>query len=311
MKYAIFLALILILGCTFCGKSDAGNYLNAQHRIKVGFSISTLKNPFFMELKKGAEEKAAELDVELIALDALDNPAKQLSDVEDMLERGIDILLINPCDSDAVVPAVKAANRAHVPVICLDRNSASGNVSCYIASDNVEGGRMAARHIVEKLNGKGDIVVLEGIPGTSAARERGKGFKEVISNYPSMHVLSSQPANFDRAEGMRVMSNLLQAYPNIDCVFCQNDEMALGAIRAIEEAEREGIMVVGFDAISDALRCIKEGKMAATIQQQPVLMGELGVENACKMAEGEKTDSYIPVPLKLLCEDNIGEVLKS
>jgi ribose transport system substrate-binding protein len=307
MKRTSFVTSILALAlmCSFFGAGNVRSSSGEQPKTRVGFSVSTLKNPFFIELKRGVEEKAAERDIELITLDALDNPAKQLSDVEDLLERGIDVLLINPCDSDAVVPAVKAANRAHVPVICLDRNSASGRVSCYIASDNVEGGRMAARYIVEKLNGKGDVVVLEGIPGTSAARERGKGFNEVISNHPNIRVLSSQPANFDRAEGMRVMSNLLQAYPNIDCVFCQNDEMALGAIRAIEEAGREGIMVVGFDAISDALKCIKEGKMAATIQQQPVIMGNLGVENACRIVNGEKTDSYIPVPLKLICGENI------
>ena len=148
---------------------------------KIGLVVSTQDNPFFVTLKEGAEKKAKELGHEIIVLDSQNTPSKELSNVEDLMVKGIDVLLINPTDSDAVTAAVKEANRSKVPVVTLDRGANGGKVVSHVASDNVAGGKMAGEYVLKSLNGKGKVVELEGIPGTTAARDRGKGFNEAIN----------------------------------------------------------------------------------------------------------------------------------
>ncbi|MGE5583116.1 MAG: ribose ABC transporter substrate-binding protein RbsB [Bacillota bacterium] len=266
----------------------------------VGLVISTLNNPFFVTLKEGAEKKAKELGYQLIVLDSQNDSAKELANVEDLVQQKIGVLLINPTDSDAVVNAVRTANANKIPVITIDRASNGGAVVTHIASDNVAGGKMAAEYIAKLLKGKGKVVELQGIPGTSAARDRGKGFNEGIAAYPGIKVVAQQSADFDRQKGLTVMENILQAQPEINAVFAHNDEMALGALKAIEAAKRAGIIVVGFDAIDDAVKAVKNGSMAATVAQQPELMGALGVENADRVLKGKKVEKSIPVGLKLV-----------
>lgn len=269
--------------------------------IKIGLAVSTLNNPFFVDLKDGAEAKAAELGIEILTVDAQDDAASQLSSVEDLLIKQIDVLIVNPVDGNAVVAAVSAANAAGVPVITVDRAAEGGDVVSHIASDNVAGGEMAGDFIAKQLGESGKVVELEGIPGTSAARDRGKGFNQSMDKYSDMEVIARQPAAFDRAEGMTVMENILQGNPEIDAVFAHNDNMALGAMEAISAAGRsDQIMIVGFDAISDAVAAVKAGKLAATVAQKPDLMGAMAVETAIKVANGETVPEYTPVPLELI-----------
>lgn len=299
----LFLLLTFILTVALiagCSTGNTNNTSNAKEEKTIGLVISTLNNPFFVTLKDGAEAKAKELGYKLIVADSQNDSSKELSNVEDLIQQKVDVLLINPVDSDAVVNAIKEANSKNIPVITLDRSANGGDVICHIASDNVKGGEMAAEFIAKTLNGKGNVVELEGIPGTSAARDRGKGFDEAIAKYPDIKIIAKQAADFDRSKGLSVMENILQAQPKIDAVFAQNDEMALGAIKAIESANRQGILVVGFDGTDDALKAIKDGKMAATIAQQPALIGSLGVEMADKYLKGEKVEKFIPAELKLI-----------
>ena len=160
---------------------------------------------------------------------------------------------------------------------------------------------MAAEYVGKRLNGKGTVVMLEGIAGTSAARDRGKGFRDGLKKYPGITLVASQTADFDRAKGLQVMENILQAQKKVDAVFAQNDEMALGAVQAIGAAKRDKeTFVVGFDAIADALKAVQGGKLAATIAQQPREMGRLAVEAAAKALGGQKLPKFTPVPLKLV-----------
>lgn len=264
---------------------------------RIGLVISTQNNPFFVTLKEGAEAKAKELGHDLIVLDSQDNPAKELGNVEDLLVKGVDVLLINPTDSDAVVSSVKAANRSKIPVVTLDRAANGGNVVSHVASDNVLGGEMAGNFIVEKLGGKGKVVELEGIPGTTAARDRGTGFNKVAAG--KLEVVAKQAADFDRTKGLNVMENILQAQPEIQAVFAHNDEMALGALKAIEASGRD-IFVVGFDATDDAVAAVKEGKLAATVAQKPAEIGAIGVEVADKIVKKQAVEKNVPVALELV-----------
>jgi ribose transport system substrate-binding protein len=264
----------------------------------VGLVVSTLNNPFFVTLKDGAVGEAKKAGINLIVLDSQNDPAKEIANVEDLLSKGVAAILINPTDSDAVGNAIKMANRAKVPVITLDRGANAGAVVSHIASDNVAGGKMAGAFIAEKLGKKGNVVELEGIPGTSAARDRGKGFNDALKG-TAVKVVARQAADFDRTKGLNVMENILQAQPKIDAVFAHNDEMALGAMRAITAAKKN-IMVVGFDATDDAVKAVQDGKMAATVAQQPAFIGAKGVETAKAVLEGKKVQAYVPVGLKLI-----------
>lgn len=266
----------------------------------IALTVSTLDNPFFVSLKDGAQKKADELGYKLVVLDSQNDPAKELSNVEDLTVRGAKVLLINPTDSAAVGNAVAIANRNKIPVITLDRGAAKGDVVSHIASDNVAGGKMAGDFIAQKLGNGAKVIQLEGLAGTSAARERGEGFKQAVDEH-KFTVLASQPADFDRTKGLNVTENLLASKGDVQAIFAQNDEMALGALRAIGAANKK-VLVVGFDGTDDGVKAVKSGKLAATVAQQPELIGSLGVETADKILKGEKVEAKIPVALKVVTE---------
>ncbi|MDE2299539.1 MAG: ribose ABC transporter substrate-binding protein RbsB [Burkholderiales bacterium] len=266
---------------------------------KIALVVSTLNNPFFVTLRDGAQAEAKVLGYDLVVLDSQNDPAKELANVEDVLRQGVKVLLLNPADSDAAKASVRAADEKKVPVITLDRAANGIKVASHIASDNVAGGKLAGELIAKQLGGKGNVVELQGIPGASAARDRGQGFHQAMSAAPGIKIVASQSADFDRTKGLNVMENILQAQPKIDAVFAHNDEMALGAIKAIQATKRH-IVVVGFDGTDDAVAAIKNGSMLASVAQQPAMIGSLGVQTADKVIKGQPVPAFTPVPLKLL-----------
>ncbi|AHK19241.1 ribose ABC transporter substrate-binding protein RbsB [Yersinia similis] len=272
---------------------------NALAKDTIALVVSTLNNPFFVSMKDGAQKEADKLGYNLVVLDSQNNPAKELANVQDLTVRGTKLLLINPTDSDAVGNAVKMANQANIPVITLDRLANSGTVVSHIASDNRFGGKIAGDFIAKKLGNDAKVIQLEGIAGASAARERGEGFKQSMEQH-QFQLLASQPADFDRTKGLNVMQNLLTAYPNVQAVFAQNDEMALGALRALQTAGKTDVLVVGFDGTDDGIKAVEGGKLGATIAQRPDQIGVIGVQTADKVLKGEKVQSVIPVDLKLV-----------
>lgn len=305
MLLLVVLMTVALIGCgTTQSNLENKNTANTSGKITIGFSISTLNNPFFVTLKDGAEKAAKDAGVTLNVVDAQDKTSKQISDIEDLIQKKVSVILINPTDSAAVVSAVESANKANIPVITVDRASNGGKVVAHIASDNVKGGSMAADFIMKALNSQGNIVELQGIAGTSAANDRGKGFHNVVDGKAGVKVVASQPADFDRAKGLSVMENILQGNKDIKAVFAHNDEMALGAVSALQAAGRSNVLVVGFDATDDAVKAVKEGKMAATVAQKPDLIGKTAIETAIKVAKGEKVDANIPVALDLITKDN-------
>jgi len=299
--------LIVLIACSNQGPDTgpggkAPSTAAAPGAATIGLSISTMDNPFFVALRDGAEAEAKDIGINLITVDAQNDPAKQIAGVEDLIQKKVAVILLNPTDSDAVANVVKEATAAGIKVISLDRAVNGAEVSSHIASDNVAGGKLAGEFLLKKLNGKGNLVELVGIPGSSAARERGEGFDSVIEGKPGVKLVARQPANFDRAQGLAVMENILQGNKDIQGVFAQNDEMALGAERAIEEANLKNVAVVGFDATPDALAAVKAGKLAATVQQKPELIGKAGVDAAKLLIDGKPVDRNIPVPLALITQ---------
>lgn len=295
------LATVFAAGCQRGGGGEEGP--------KIGLSISTLNNPFFVTLRNGAQDAAKKEGAELIVADAQDDAATQQDDVQNFVTQQVDAILVNPVDSEAIVPAIQAANQADIPVLALDRGAAGGEIATLIASDNVQGGRMAGEELIQ-LVGSGPVAQLEGIPGASPTRDRGQGFEEAMNAQDAVELVASQTANFDRAEGLDVTQNILQSNPGIKGIFAQNDEMALGAVRALGDRAGSEVKVVGFDAVEDALKAIQAGKMNATVAQQPGKIGSLGVENAMKVIDGESVPENIPVEVKLVTKENVSEFLQ-
>ncbi|MER5497059.1 MULTISPECIES: substrate-binding domain-containing protein [unclassified Streptomyces] len=274
---------------------------------KVGMSLSTLNNPFFVQMKAGAQAEAEKAGVDLTVTDAQNDASQQANQLQNFTSSGMKSIIVNPVDSDAAGPAVRGANKADIPVVAADRGVNDARTATLVASDNVAGGRLAAKALAEKLGGRGSIVILQGTAGTSASRERGAGFAEGLKAYPGIKVVAEQPADFDRTKGLDVMTNLLQSHPGITGVFAENDEMALGAVKALGGKAGKSVSVVGFDGTPDGLKAVAAGTLYASVAQQPKELGRIAVQNAVKAAEGEKIGDMVKVPVKVVTGKNVAD----
>ncbi|MEU3554947.1 ABC transporter permease/substrate-binding protein [Streptomyces fragilis] len=282
------------------------NGSDAAAKRKVGLSLSTLNNPFFVQIRQGAEQEAKKLGVDLTVTDAQNDASQQANQLQNFTSSGLSTIVVNPVDSDAAGPSVRSANKADIPVVAVDRGVNKARIDALVASDNVEGGRMAARALGEKLGGKGSIVILQGQAGTSASRERGQGFAEGLKEFPGIEVVAKQPADFDRTKGLDVMTNLLQAHPDVQGVFAENDEMALGAAKALGSRAGKDVQVVGFDGTPDGLKAVEAGTLYASVAQQPTELGRIAVRNALDAAEGKDLKDLVKVPVKVVTKENVG-----
>ncbi|MFI6248164.1 substrate-binding domain-containing protein [Streptomyces sp. NPDC051016] len=272
---------------------------------KVGLALSTLNNPFYVSLRAGAQAEAKRLGVDLTVTDAQNDASQQANQLQNFTSSGLGAIIVNAVDSDAVSPAAKAVNKSGTPLIAVDRSVNNARSASFVASDNITGGKLAAKALAGKLGGTGKIVILQGQAGTSAARERGAGFTEGLKAYPGIKVIAEQPADWDRTKGLDVMTNLLQAHPDVNGVFAENDEMALGAIKALGSKAGSSVTVLGFDGTADGLAAVKNGSLYASVAQQPTLLGKIAVDNALKAIQGKSVESAVKVPVKVITKDNV------
>ncbi|WP_030779651.1 substrate-binding domain-containing protein [Streptomyces sp. NRRL S-920] len=272
---------------------------------KVGMSLSTLNNPFFVQMKEGAQAEADKAGVDLTVTDAQNDASQQSNQLQNFTGEGVKSIIVNPVDSDAAGPAVRGANKQDIPVVAADRGVNKAKTATLVASDNVAGGRLAAKALAGKLGGKGKVVVLQGTPGTSASRERGQGFAEGIKAYPGIKVVARQPADFDRTKGLDVMTNLLQSNQGVNGVFAENDEMALGAVKALGAKAGTSVPVVGFDGTPDGLKAVEAGTLYASVAQQPRELGRIAVRNAVRAARGKEVREMVKVPVKVVTSKNV------
>ena len=290
---AVILSVLLLGGCT----KQMGMKQSVMKKGEIGFTISDEKDPFFAPLIESAKQEANTQDVKLMIVDAKYNAAKQANDIKDFILKKVSVIIVNPVDSAGIAPSVAAAKKAGITVISLDRTVIGESVASQIASDNVAGGKIAGSYLLKLVGENADIAELQGSQGTSAATDRGKGFHEAVDG--KANVVASVTANFKREEGRIATENILRANPNVKGIFAHNDEMALGAVDAVSAAGKD-IVIVGFDAIDDALAAVKEGRMAATVAQMPAKMGKTAVQTAVKLMNGEKVASSIPVSVMLI-----------
>lgn len=312
-KFTILLLITLLVFTSFsCYKEEFPG------RPTVALVVKTLNNPFFNDMQAGAEDMARELEINLIvqAAEREVDVEQQVQIVENLIQRRVDAIMLTPSGSREVVPVIARANSNNIPIINLDTKvdadllaSDNAYVATFIGSDNFEGGYIAGKFVGEQLNGEGEVAILEGIPGHETADSRQQGFLSGISEYPGIEIVTSQTANWERNLGYNVFENILQSYNDIQAVFAASDLMALGAIEAISASGRnpDEILVVGFDAHTEAVDAIRRGVMHATVAQNPYEIGRAGVEYAYKVLNGEEIPNNINVEIKLITQENVDE----
>ena len=299
-------ATLLCTSLTACNRDSGGNNAAGDSANKsITFALSTQANSFMVKMREGAQKKADELGLTINFQDASDDSATQANQLANAAATGAGAVIVNPTDSDAMAPAVKQLTDAKIPVVAVDRAVNNAEVSSYIASDNVGGGKQAAKALSEAIHGEGEILVLQGKTGSSASRERGQGFDEGLKDSPNIKVVAKQTAEFERVKGLDVTTNLLQAHPNVKAIFAENDEMALGAIEALGDKAGKAVIVVGVDGVEDALKAIKEGTMYASIAQQPADMAAQAVVEASKLLKGEAATKEMQVDVVTVTKENV------
>lgn len=287
-------------------EADESSVSTDDKKLVIGLAMNTQTNPFFVDVKDGVQKAADENGIELYITDAQDDPTIQMKDIENLITKNPDAIIIDTCDSDAIVSSVEACNEAGIPVFTMDRESNGGEVVAHIGYDAIKSGKIAGQYLADTLGGKGNIVELQGIMGTNVAQNRSKGFNEVIAENPDMKIVASQVADFDRATGMTVMENILQANEHIDGLYAANDEMLLGALEAIEAAGRlDEITMIGCDAIDDTLEAIKSGKVEATIAEPPFFLGKAILNTAYDYLQGKDVEANVILDNSLVTAENV------
>lgn len=276
----------------------------------IGLAMNTQTNPFFVTVKEGVQKACDERVIELIVTDAQDDPAIQQKDVENLITKKPDAIIIDTCDSDAIVSSVEACNEAGIPVFTMDREANGGEVISHIGYDAIKSGKLAGQFLVDSLGGKGKIVELQGVMGTNVAQNRSEGFNSVIKENPDMEIVACQVADFDRAKAMSVMENILQANPEIDGLYAANDEMLLGALEAIEGAGRTAdIVKCGCDALDETMDAIRDGSVEATIAEPPFFLGKAILETAYNYLEGEEVEEIVILDNQLVTKENVDDIV--
>ncbi len=302
----LVLALSMLLALTACSTSQKSD------KVKIGVTLMDFSTEFGIGLKDYMTAKADAMgDVELTVVDAGGDAAKQLQQVETFISQKVDAIIMQPQEQEACSPAIDKAKAAGIPIINCNSLTIT-EPDAYVGSNDSESAEIAMTYIAKQLGGKGNVLMMHGHPGQAAEVKRTEGAMDILAQNPDMTLLDEQTADWDRAEAMTLMENWIQAYGDqINAVFCQNDEMALGALNALVQAgKKDNVLVVGVDAIDDALQSVKDGKMDATVYQDCKGQAEGAIEAAYKLAKGESVEKEILIPFILVTTENVDEYLK-
>lgn len=282
----------------------------SEEKFVIGFSDFSLTAEYQAKLRDKFVEAVEELfgdTAEVIVLDGESDSDIQNSGIDNLIAQGVDAIVMVPLDAEQQVPAVQACVDAGIPLleVCLQTND-NGLRTAFIGSDDTTSGTMAMEYMAEQLNYEGDIVYLHGPTGQDSEIKRHEGANLVIDEHDGLSMVAERVCNWDRAEAMTAIENILQSGMNVDGIFCENDEMALGAYAAIEGTEYEGqILITGVDGIGDALTAIQDGKMLATSFQDAALQSSTTAEVLYKLLHGEAIEDYYEVPYQLITLDNV------
>lgn len=303
-RSTVLLVLVLAAAC-WSQCSDGGE----KGKLTFGYLVQDLGNQYWVELAAGIREVCDKEGINLIVLDARTDPAKELANAEDLIQKKVDYILLSPWDSDTGATAVEVINKAGIPVSILDIGiTGDGDIDTLVVSENFKGGMLAGEYIADVLLGGDNTKVVGHIQcqlGYKFPALRGEGFTKVMKDR-GIKIVAKQPADSQRSLGMTVMQNMLQAHPEMSAIFSENDEMGLGALEAVNAAGlADKIKIVGFDANPDAIESVKTGGLAATIIQPAYEIGKIGAAIAIKSLAGEKIPKETLVPVHLLTREDI------
>ncbi len=277
----------------------------AERKFKIGVTHYGLKNEYTILLSKAQREAATQYNVDLDIFDGNYDVKTQYDNFDYMIGHGYDAIIFTPVDVDAMADAVEKAFHHGIPVIGVNTQVNSNKLTSYVGSNDISAGEMEMSYLAQKMGGRGNIVIVEGPIGSSAQIQRRKGIHNILARYSQIKVLSEKTANWSRSEGFTLMENWLKAFPDkINGVCSQNDEMALGAIKALERRGLK-IPVVGVDGIYDGLAAIKEKRLTATCFQDAQGQGSMSVEVAVKFLKGEKVAKNYWIPFELVTAANV------
>lgn len=267
LKVTLLLAALCVagLGSAFAVGSDE---VEEDDQIVIGFDAFNVSMTWMKFAHDAMVEEAENLGIKLIVLDAENEASKQASNMEDLVVLGVDGVIANPIDVASLSAAIDAAAAEGVAVATFDRAAIGADYSFYVGCNDVQGGRLVADYVADKLGGEGKIVLITGAPGSSPAIDRTKGFKEQLANYPGLEIAFEQTGEFWREKGMAVMEDAITAVPDFDAVVCQNDDMMMGAIQAIQSAgiDVNDVVITGYDGVPDGLRAVRDGLADCTVQ---------------------------------------------
>jgi ribose transport system substrate-binding protein len=308
--FIISIVCSLLLGSGWISHEEAWA---AAKRYKMVFIVKSMDNPFWNMMLEGAQMAAKDLGIEIKGLAPIkpNNVEEQIRQMEDAITAKMDAIIVVPSDSKGIIPGIEKANRAGIPVFTSNTRAFGGKFIGFAGAPNEEAAYLVAKAFLEVLGGKGNVIILEGVPGAQTAIDRKTGVDRAVKEFPNVKVLASQTAKFSRVEGMRVMENLLQQFPKVDAVIATNDEMALGAIEAIDAAKRlKDIKVAGFDGNNDAFNSISEGRLVITGAQRPDAQAYWSVMATYMFLEGYPVPRDLYVPCPAVDKGNVGEYLK-
>lgn len=309
----LLMATLLLSACSTSKQEvAASNTDKGQESIRIGLVMKTLSNPFFNAMEKGAKKAEGELGIELIVQAGQEETSvlEQISIVENMISNKVDAIVIAPAGSKEIIPALKKAQDAGIPVINVDNRidveaakAAGLKPVPYVGASNLDGGYLAGKYLAEKLNGVGKVAVIEGIQGVDNAEQRKAGALKAFKEYSGIEVVSSQSANWETEKALNVTTNIIQANPDLQGIFAANDMMAFGAVRAIDAAGKKGeVLVAGYDALEQAINYIKDGAMISTVDQNPADMGYTSVKLALDAINGKSVSEEHLVDLVNITE---------
>lgn len=301
---------ILLASCNQSTTNEKGQ-TDGSKKLVVGATMLSMQNEFIVNVNDEMTRKAQEAGIELITVDAERSALKQVEQVESFIAQKVDAIIMNPCEVEASSPAVAKALAAKIPIINVNSET-SAKPSAFVGSDDVESARIAMKYIAERLGGKGNIVMMDGYMGQAAQLKREQGAREILKQYPNLKLIANQTGEWDRAKAMSLMENWIQSFgPQINAVFAHNDEMGLGAVKALTDAGlKDKVIVVSIDAIPDALQAVKKGTLDATVFQNAEQQGSKAIETAIKAAKGQPYDKETLVPFQLVTKANLSKFLK-
>lgn len=312
---ALFLAGTMVLGVMGCGSagesgSDSGTDSADKDGVRVGVLMKTMSDTYSNKLGTAIESYIEETypDAKLYLMDGQADIAKQISQAEDLIAKQVDVIILNPQDADGSAQVLDLANSAEIPVVEVNTETTRDDYASYVGSDDVEAGEIMGNFVIEQLKGKGQFAILEGEMGQSAQLKRYEGIENTALKESGLECVATLSADWSRDTAMSTTEDWLGKYPDLKAIICENDDMAMGALQACESQKRD-MVIIGTDAIPDALQAVKDGRLSATVLQDAAGQASTVIDVAVKIAKGEEVETRYKVDFQLITKENVEDYL--